>query len=185
MTRCARYFDALHRIIVDTGSNGIGTVLIIGPGLSDPLDDFVVRFPSAKFTLFETDHVAADKLRMRWNGSTQIANVATDPLNIGSSPSEQYDLVLTRHPNVAHFTNRWHHTLRNAANCLVHSGLMVISTYSLDEMETIETLMSEPCLELLPGAPYTTVPVDLQGNDRYIMALHRTDDAKMLPKQVG
>jgi predicted membrane-bound spermidine synthase len=168
MMNHTRYLDSLETIVGDC--TRIHRVLIIGPGTTDPVAELLCILPVATFVLMEIDPRVTEKLQMRWAANNRITCICADASTSMRQTRSGYDLALIRHPDVARFTNRWTRVLGYVTQTVSPNGVIVVSTFSLDEEMAIRSILHVQNVNLIPGAPYTSVPLDLSGNDRYIMA---------------
>jgi SAM-dependent methyltransferase len=81
----------------------------------------------------------------------------------------QFDRVIVRHPDIDHHTIQWHNLLDLAPDLLNNNGTLLITTYSLPEMEQINVWLASTRLVKLPLPVKQLVPPGLQGRDRFIL----------------
>jgi hypothetical protein len=172
MTGSARFLDALKQLIDD---RAVKQVLIVGPGTIDPITDLLTVLPSAHLILIEADPVAAATLQRRWDSTPRVRCICGDAAN-SEFAQGPYDLVVIRHPDIAQFSNRWAKVLEGVVRSTASNGLLIVSTYSLDELQFVSAVLHTQPVCPVAGAPYTTIPLGLQGNDRYIAAYQRIEE---------
>jgi hypothetical protein len=175
MSRFTRFLDALSHIVVDFSR--INQALIIGPGITDPIEDMLILLPAAHITLVDADPDVAAKLQVRWRDLPRLTCLCADASASDVVAVGQYDLLVIRHPDIARRTDEWSRVLRQGVRSLSPDGHIVVTTYSLDEIEFVWSVFPDQSVSLIPGAPYTSTALDLQGNDRYIAAYQRSEQA--------
>jgi hypothetical protein len=173
MTSSARFLDALQQLVRDCAK--LKRVLVVGPGTTDPIADLLTVLPSADLTLIEVDPVAAATLQRRWDSTARVRCICGDAAN-SESAQDAYDLVVIRHPDTAQFRHRWANVLERTVRSTLSNGLMIVCTYSLDELQFVIAMLHTQPVCPVAGAPYTTIPLGLQGNDRYIVAYQRIEE---------
>jgi hypothetical protein len=170
MTETTRFLDALLRVMPAPRRDEVKHVLIVGPGLDDPIGDLARAFPSAHVAVVERDLSAAQQLREHLCKATVRVTVipgdASDPQQI---PLKAYDLVVARHPSVARDRERWQIALGVCIDRLAPEGIIAVSTYSLPEMAFVDQVFRSNSAEVLPDSPYTLHPGPLRGDDRYLL----------------
>src|SRR5574341_901613 len=168
MSEAHRFLDALLSVM-PSRRNSLERILIVGPGLDDPFLNLAGLFPSARLIVIEVDPDAAKWLReLVRDNATLIAVIAGDASDPKFLPLEAYNLVVMRHPDIARQQARWQSVASLCIERLAPGGIIVVSTYSLREMSFIDNVFRRQPVEVLPGSPYTTQPVPLRGDDRYI-----------------
>ena len=166
-----RFLDAVRYLTVGRPREAIEKVLIAGCGFCDECGALAEMFPSAVVTAIDilesntrrtvamtaeiSDRVTAIQGNLAW-----LRKIAPGP----------YDLIVVRHPNLDEGTKNWRDSLKACIHELSAEGLMIISIYSLMEATTANQLVKAAGASLRVGSPYTSKPVALQGNDRYILA---------------
>jgi hypothetical protein len=79
-----------------------------------------------------------------------------------------FDLIVARHPDVDRHTTAWQQALVHASNLLDKAGYLLVTTYSLPEIERVNGWMESMALISLSVPTKHLVPPGLQGCDRYI-----------------
>ncbi len=83
-------------------------------------------------------------------------------------------MILVRHPDLNRAPKNWIKALRAAAGLLAVCGALLVTTYSLSEMERARRwLDAEAALTPLSLDPATLAPVGLSGRDRFALAYRR------------
>jgi hypothetical protein len=172
MTPLLRFLDALNHIVRDCSQ--VKQVLIIGPGFTDPVDALLDMLPGAHLTLIDVNEAVIAELWKRQVKSQRITCICADASTSNVVGSGLYDLLVMRHPDIARFPDQWRGVLGQVAHWLTADGLIIITTYSLDEVQFVKSLLQQ-LVTLSADAPYTSKPLDLQGNDRYIVAYRRIE----------
>lgn len=103
------------------------------------------------------DRRASDLLR----GSTGI--VQADALNL-PFPAACFGLILIRHPDLHRHSPTWREALKAIPYYLKGGGLLLITTYTLDEHAFVRQVLPYPRLSLPESQ---LAPPDLIGRDRY------------------
>ncbi len=82
----------------------------------------------------------------------------------------QFDLILARHPDLDRHPGEWRLALDGAPELLTHRGLLVITTYSAHEVETLrDWLRRQPLIQFPLELERLSKP-GLDGADRFILA---------------
>jgi hypothetical protein len=172
MTPSLRFLDALNHIVRDCSQ--VKQVLIIGPGFTDPVDALLDMLPATHLTLVDVNNDVIAELYKRWCHSHRVTCICADASTSNVVGSGLYDLVVIRHPDIARFPDQWIGILGQVAHWITADGLIIITTFSLDEVQCVKSLLQQP-VTLSADSPYTSKPLDLQGNDRYIVAYRRIE----------
>jgi hypothetical protein len=80
-----------------------------------------------------------------------------------------YHLLIVRHPDIVMRRNVWEAALAACTVALDPAGLILLTTEQLADAGFIHDTMEARGLQMLPGTPYTAVPVAMTGLDRYIL----------------
>ncbi len=169
-----RFLDALDKAIPPAERAGMARVLLVGPGRDDPVPELLTLFPQSRLTLIELDPEVVSSLRGRLPETAPVELVSGDAANPDELPAGPYDLVLIRHPDIARQMERWQDVLKLAGHRLRLEGVLVVSTFSLPEIAFVHRVLATQNIAIVPGSPYTAVPVPLQGNDRYVLIARKT-----------
>jgi hypothetical protein len=82
----------------------------------------------------------------------------------------QFDLVLARHPDIDLHKNDWQAVLATIGNLLTYRGFLVITTYSVHEVETLRRWLYHQPLMPFPLEQARLTEPDIDGQDRFILA---------------
>jgi hypothetical protein len=82
----------------------------------------------------------------------------------------QFDLVLVRHPDLDLHERDWQIALSAAAKLLTYRGILLITTYSVHEVETLRRWLYRQPLIQFPLEQDRLIPPDIDGQDRFILA---------------
>jgi len=148
-------------------------ILIVGPGDTDPVENIHSICPASEIVLVEVEGRLVHQLETRYRGIDALRIIKGDVSLLSDLAPGPYDLTIIRHPDVARFNERWAAALDSSVAALRQGGLLMVTCYSLPEMAFINKVLHEKPVSLHAGSPYTTVPVDLQGNDRYILIFEK------------
>jgi hypothetical protein len=172
MITYARFFDALTWASSRAIRN-FERILIIGPGITDPIDNLQEMYPSSEIVVVEIEGKAVRQLERRFKGVDGLHVVKGDACLLSDFAPGLYDLTIIRHPDVARFSERWAAALASSVDALKQRGLLLVTCYSLPEVAFVNTVLREKAVFSYTGSLYTTVPIDLQGNDRYILIFEK------------
>lgn len=128
----------------------------------------------------EPTQLAADILSLpgiqqvtEWDVQSQGERLATEPVPIRHAESEPTGLILIREPNILADRRAWQAILPDLADHLHPGGVLIATTSLLPDAAFINDALTGSGLQMLPGSPYTPVPVDTTGRDRYILIYER------------
>ncbi len=142
-----RLLDALERTLPPDARASVRSILVVGAaGSAEAYTGLLRLFASAHLTSIDPDDVG-------------VANLAPGP----------YDLALVRHPDIVANRAGWEATLRACAGHLEPGSVFVATTSLLPDAAFIDALIRAAGFEMLPGSPYTAIPVAIDGKDRYIL----------------
>lgn len=82
----------------------------------------------------------------------------------------QFDLVLVRHPDLDLHELAWQSSLLAAVDLITHRGIMIITTYSVHEVETLRRWFRQQPLVQFPLVQDRLIAPDIDGQDRFILA---------------
>jgi hypothetical protein len=85
----------------------------------------------------------------------------------------QFDLILVRHPDIDKQRRAWECILAGIAPLLASTGTLLVTTYSVAEMETIDGWLAATGLIRLPLDAARLADTDLIGRDRFVIAYQR------------
>jgi hypothetical protein len=158
-------------------------------GLTPRLRDALIRltgqhqaFTSGAALLIaaEPAQMAADILNLpgieqvfEWDVQPQGERLATEPPSIQRNESEPPTLILIREPNILADRRAWQAILPDLADHLHPDGVLIATTSLLPDAAFINDTLADSGLQMMPGSPYTPVPVDSTGRDRYILIYER------------
>lgn len=106
--------------------------------------------------------------------------IAAEGQRLPLAQTTTVDLALIRHPNVNPGRVRWQQVLTALCNRLAPYGVLLVSCYTRLEWQTCRKLLHNGCLRLpetqiCPIPTKALPPVDLSGQDRYLLAVrHNT-----------
>ena len=81
-----------------------------------------------------------------------------------------FALILVRHPDIARHREAWAVIMEGCSRVLAKGGLLVVTTYDLDEMDFARRHIA---LQRYPIDEGAFEPTDLSGQDRYVLAFRR------------
>jgi SAM-dependent methyltransferase len=84
-----------------------------------------------------------------------------------------FDLILVRHPDVDRHRAAWERAFRGIVPLLTRAGILIVTTYSVAETETIRGWLGTTGLIHLPLDTGRLAETDLIGRDRFVIAYHR------------
>jgi len=90
------------------------------------------------------------------------ADIAHLPFNM------RFDLVVARHPDIDRHAVSWQTVITNAPALLSKGGLLLITTYALPEIETVDRWIQSTSLTQFPMMVERLIPPGIQGRDRFI-----------------
>src|SRR5258708_39053716 len=79
-----------------------------------------------------------------------------------------FDLVIVRHPDVDRHSTAWRLAIAHAPALICKDGLLLVTTYALPEIESVDAWMKSTPLVPIPISTATLAPPGLQGCDRFI-----------------
>jgi SAM-dependent methyltransferase len=80
----------------------------------------------------------------------------------------QFDLILVRHPDVDRHRGDWELIFTGIAHLLTESGTLILTTYSVPELELISTWLAETGSICMPLDTGQLAEPDLVGRDRFV-----------------
>lgn len=167
----ARFIDALERAYPADTQGMVERVLLIATEHAPPvLPHLLDFFPQAALTATGENTRHLDALRGSVTGQdarmTFIQGSIADLPDLAPGP---YDLAVIRQPDISFARAAWRYALTACANALSSGGLFFLTTDLLPNAAFTDEAMTPLPVEMLPGSPYSAVPVALNGIDRYIM----------------
>jgi hypothetical protein len=85
----------------------------------------------------------------------------------------QFDLILVRHPDADRHRRVWERAFAGMEHLLTSAGIVIATTYSVAEMETIDGWLAATALIRLPLDTARLADTDLIGRDRFVIAYQR------------
>jgi hypothetical protein len=169
-----RFTDALDCICPAECRSDVTQVLDAGCGLCPELPALMEMFPRATLALIDRD---ASSLGQIGQGSyaNRVKAVHLNARDIAYNVQEWLDLIILRHPDVSRSPGDWGVGIHSMAMLMSAKGLLLMTTYALDEACFVDSCAADAGLKRVAGAPYTAIPVALAGNDRYIQAYQKYD----------
>jgi hypothetical protein len=152
-------------------------ILVIGPGSIDPFKGILDWFPTAHVTAVEIDTASSDSLSAKYYLNARLRIVNGDAADLSMCAPGPYDLICIRHPDLDRDIERWTRVFAQAVANLAEGHPLIITTYSLAECSVLQQMLKQQSSALLATTLHSDVPVDLQGNDRYVLVYRRIADA--------
>lgn len=90
-----------------------------------------------------------------------------------------FDLILIRHPDIDNSREGWKQAMMAIPGRLSDRGFLLITSYSVGEMEQIHSWLTTPSLLSYPLALDRLPPPDLAGRDRFVIAYQRIRDDRV------
>ncbi len=81
----------------------------------------------------------------------------------------RFDLILVRHPDIDQNHLTWKPTIQKAIDWLAESGLFLITTYSVSEIESAGRWLAEAGRTPIGCDERRLIPAGLDGRDRYML----------------
>jgi SAM-dependent methyltransferase len=137
-------------------------------------DELIYRaaWPDALIVGLDSDRLAGLGWRQVLRGDERFFFVRGDAAWPPFSPC--FDVVLIRHPDLNRRTRAWKQALQAAAGLLTKAGVLLITAYSLPEIERARRWLDpETALTHIALDEATLAPVGLSGRDRYALAYRR------------
>jgi hypothetical protein len=168
----ARFCDAVCRAVNVSGFSEIRNILVIGFGSNDEFIVLSDLYPDAHIVAIDIDSQAVAKLQKfcDLNDSEKLTVAELDARRLTQRDTEEVDLTIIRHPNVDDQSGIWALVLSCVVSLMRARSILVITTFSLSEMEFVLDKVNSTALSAIPGAPYSIEPVALSGADRHIGA---------------
>jgi hypothetical protein len=85
----------------------------------------------------------------------------------------QFDLILVRHPDVDRHRGDWELIVTGMAHLLTTPGTMIVTTYSVSELELISTWLAETGLIRMPLDTGQLAAPDLVGRDGFVIVYQK------------
>lgn len=170
--------DAIQRLYPVEQRPALEDILIVG---ARQRNEELVRqlaglFPAARFTVFDPN---PSPLRLL---EEALADLNRSLETLTGSPDElvrvapgPYQLACLRHPDVVLPRSTWEDALRASTDILAPGGRIFVTTDQLADAAYIDQVLDQLGWQMVPGTPYTAVPVALTGLDRYILIYESTD----------
>ena len=126
---------------------------------------------SEQITILGVDHdwASLDRARQQYPAARHLvqADAAHLPFRC------QFDLILIRHPNIDHNRTLWKPVIQNAIYWLTEPGVLLITTYSLSEIEDARRWLDEIGQAPVPLDERRLVPAGLDGRDRFVLVYRK------------
>ena len=172
-----RLLDALASYATDQPTT-IQRVLVVGArGNAGFTQELLGLYPSAIITVI--DHRTEDAQEFEAQVATnhqQIETVAGGLIDLSELAPGPFDRIISRHPDITMGRSAWHHGLEACIHELDEAGLLIVTTANVADAGFVNDLMEDNQLQMVPGTPYTAVPVAMHGSDRYILIYKFSDD---------
>ncbi|MCC7210040.1 MAG: hypothetical protein IT323_22240 [Anaerolineae bacterium] len=144
----------------------------LGCGAAHDALVYRAAWPDALIVGLDSDRLAALGWRQGLRGGERFYFVRGDAAWPPLAP--HFDVILVRHPDLNRSPKSWIKALRAAAGLLAARGALLVSTYSLSEIERARRwLDAEAALTPLGFDPAALAPVGLSGRDRFALAYRR------------
>jgi hypothetical protein len=163
----ARFCDALRNVAVWFEIERLDQVLVVGPGTTDPLDCILSILSPSRLFVIEINERAAASMQLMWQNSD--IHIMQGDASTLSLASKAIDLTIIRHPDIDRFSERWAAVFAALQSDLCDGGIVLISAYSLAEVAALRDCFARVGMSLNYAPELTSHPVDLQGNDRYLL----------------
>ena len=168
----SRFSDAIDRAVERAGNRAVNSILDVGFGNIDELDALGKVFPGAKILAVDSD-ARAIKVGYANAAKLTLKNISfreCDANLLASSDVSLVDLVVCRHPDIDAAGANWGIAIPFIVGLMRSPSIFFFSTYNLSELTSIQTFIGSACITKIPGAPYSTTPVGLNGSDRQMGA---------------
>lgn len=178
-----RLLDAIARLFVPAGRDAIQSILVVGTGSSAAVcRGLLSLFPGARLTAIDPDREAlADLVAATLAGAPsedalRLQTVTSVLIDLPDHAPSPYGLMIVRHPVITASRAAWGAALRACVHELGEGSTLIVTTESLPDAAFVDALMGSLSLAMLPGSPYTSVPVALTGEDQYILVYRHGPD---------
>lgn len=171
-----RLLDAIAQFCVDLNESAQAILLHGAREANEPLvRSLLTQFGNAQITIIDPMEAAVrlmsealadvqDRLRLVAGSAANLEDLAPGP----------YQLLIVRHPDIVMRRGVWEAALTACTAVLSPGGLILLTTEQLADAGFIHNIMEMRGLRMVPGTPYTAMPVALSGLDRYILIYELT-----------
>jgi hypothetical protein len=144
----------------------------LGCGAAQDALVYRAAWPEVVIIGLDSDRLAGLGWRQGLRGDERLFFVRGDATSPPLAP--RFDVVLVRHPDLNRRLEGWRLALPAAAGLLRIDGVLLVTTYSLSEIERARRWLDpETALTPLVLNPVMLAPVGLSGRDRYALAYRR------------
>ncbi len=167
--RSERLLDALARTVPMPEGDDHPQVLVVGAaGAAGLLAGLHALYPAAALTVIDGEQAALDSLADAAEGAdfSGVRGSAGDLPDLAPGP---YALAIVRHPDVAAARGGWEVALEASIGVLHENGVLVATSPVLPDAAFVDSVARASGMTMVPGTPYTAVPVGITDEDRYIL----------------
>lgn len=170
----ARLEDALKRQYVNNARQDVREALVVA---SAPPADLVRRlldlFPNSRITVIAHEERDLADLREATLSHERVRLVRGGTVDLADLAPAAYDLAIIRQPDITFARAAWEVALGAVARELRSDALLALTTDSVADASFLDEVLRSLSYSMLPGTPYTAVPVAFSGVDRYILLYRR------------
>jgi|GEM_PF-1000508 len=168
-----RLFDALERAYSGEARGGVRSALVVAaPETALMVSRLLELFGEAVVTVVGEDESKIAGLQEQLSAPVETGRVRivqASPADLAGHAPGPYDLILIRRPAESLGRMAQRAVFAACTQALAPDGLLVFTNDNLADAAYVDELMQSLNMTMLPGSPYTAVPVALSGRDRYIM----------------
>ena len=168
----ARLTDAVSNYVKPDTRERVKQLLLLGARRkNEPLcKELLNIYPSATLTIVDENDTTLEKISAAL--TEQAPRIHTVQGNIENLPDlvpSSYDLIITRHPDIIYGRQRWNTILQASASVMKPNGTLIVTTEELADAGFVNEILEAEKLAMIPGTPYTAIPVAHTKLDRYIL----------------
>jgi 16S rRNA G1207 methylase RsmC len=167
----SRFLAAIKSLTIDNREQ-IRAILDAGSGQCNECIELLQLFPNATLTILDIDQEVLECIPAINTEVSRVSVIVGSIHKIEELAPGSYDMVIVRNPDIDRNRVIWELGFHAITRVLESNGLLIITVYSLHEMEDIEGILYSTNLDLMPVQVVT--PVALLGNDRYILVSRLT-----------
>ncbi len=172
----SRFMDAVQRTFGGDHAESIRTILDIGCGQGHECRELLDVFQAATLIAVETDEDAVRQAQTVLSDLRARATVIHgDAAALSTLAPGTYDLIVIRHPDVDRQPGKWNAIFKAAVEQVRARGFAIVTTYTLPEAAFVNESLEVLRLKMLPGSPYSALPVAMTGIDRYILIYEKPE----------
>jgi hypothetical protein len=168
----ARFCDALRRVVQLSRVSDVRNIMVVGFGSEREIAALRYLFPYAQILAIDTDSRAISKLQ-KYSALEKCDNLTIAEIDARALTQDlvrEVDLTIIRHPDLESRKSGWATALPHIVSLIRDLSVLFVTTYSLSELEFVLAVIDDAHAKLIPGAPYSTKTVALNGSDRRIAA---------------